>query len=89
MIYFQVTYNFKIKLDKKNGSPVNGCCECPAGKGPSATCKYIASVMLMLEYFTETDEILVEKSCTEGLQTFHKPKAVYNGKVPVSQSHIF
>lgn len=66
-------------MDKTNGSPVNACCECPAGKGPSATCKHIAAVMLMLQHLLDTGEIKVEKSCTEDLQTFHRPKAFYNG----------
>lgn len=68
-----------MKVDKTSGSPVNSHCECPAGKGPSATCKHIAAVMLMLENFLRNGEIMIKKSCTEGLQTFHQPRTYYNG----------
>lgn len=80
-ILLQVTYNYKIKLEKNTGTPVNSDCECPAGKGPSATCKHIAAVLLMLQHFHETSELMIEKSCTEGLQTFHQPRAAYNGNL--------
>ncbi|XP_063436162.1 uncharacterized protein LOC134717599 [Mytilus trossulus] len=74
----QVTYNYHIKLDK-SGSPVNSKCECPAGKGPNATCKHVAAVLLMADVFSNTGEISIQKSCTEGLQTFQQPKTYYNG----------
>lgn len=44
-------YNFRLKIEKLSGSPLNSECECPAGKGPNVTCKHIAAVMLMLECF--------------------------------------
>jgi uncharacterized Zn finger protein len=59
---------------------MNSHCECPAGKGPHGTCKHIAAVLLMLIDFVTTGEIEVEKSCTDNLQTFHKPKNYYSGK---------
>ncbi|XP_076091240.1 uncharacterized protein LOC143063144 [Mytilus galloprovincialis] len=76
----QVTYNYKLKMEKGSGSPVNSQCECPAGKGPHATCKHIAAVLLMLEEFSQSGQLAVEKSCTEGLQTFNQPRAYYTGK---------
>lgn len=50
----QVCYNFRLKIEKLSGSPLNSVCECPAGKGPNATCKHIDAVMLMLECFSQT-----------------------------------
>lgn len=75
----QVSYNYKIKLEKQSGGPVNSKCECPAGKGPHATCKHIAAVLLMAQCFSEKGDILVEKTCTQGLQTFHQPRSYYRG----------
>ena len=67
-------------MDKRTGDAINSDCECPAGKGPHGTCKHLAAVMLMLQHFTETGNVAVDKSCTENLQLFHKPKATYHGK---------
>ncbi|XP_062598965.1 uncharacterized protein LOC134260414 [Saccostrea cucullata] len=82
----KVTYNYKIKLTRSTGEPVNSHCECPAGKGPHGTCKHIAAVLLMLVDFVNTGEIEVEKSCTDNLQTFHKPKNYYSGSPMKAES---
>ena len=79
LFIFQVSYYYKIKLEKQSGGPVNSKCECPAGKGPHATCKHIAAVLLMAQCFSEKGDILVEKTCTQGLQTFHQPRSYYRG----------
>ncbi|XP_069117170.1 uncharacterized protein [Argopecten irradians] len=82
----KVSYNYKISLNETTGDPINSACECPAGKGPHGTCKHIASVLLMLEEFIEKGSLRVQKSCTENLQSFHKPKSTYDGKpVPVEE----
>ncbi|XP_021369785.1 uncharacterized protein LOC110460902 [Mizuhopecten yessoensis] len=82
-----VTYNYKIKLEKISGDPVNTHCECPAGKGPHGTCKHDAAVLLMIEHFTDSGTMKVQKSCTENLQNFHKPKFLYDGK-PIATENI-
>lgn len=74
-----MTYNYKIKLEKSTGEPLNSHCECPAGKGPHGTCKHVAAVLLMLVEFVNSGKIAVEKSCTDNLQTFHKPKNFHTG----------
>ncbi|XP_033730972.1 uncharacterized protein LOC117320491 [Pecten maximus] len=80
----KVSYNYKISLEETSGDPVNSACECPAGKGPHGTCKHIASVLLMLGNFISNGTLQVQKTCTENLQSFHKPKSIYDGKpVPV------
>jgi len=75
-----VTYNYKIRVNRATGEPLNSHWECPAGKGPHGTCKHIAAVFLMILHFINTGDVQVEKCCTDNLQTFHKPKAFYNGK---------
>ncbi|XP_069103806.1 uncharacterized protein [Argopecten irradians] len=83
----KVSYNFKLKLDKLTGDPINTHCECPAGKWPHGTCKHLAAVLLMLQHFINTGVIQVEKSCTEHLQTFHKPKHAHKG-APVTAEDL-
>ena len=74
----QVSYNYKLKINHA-GDLVNSECECPAGRGPHGTCKHLAAVVLMLKHFTESGSVMVDKSCTENLQQFHKPKSTYHG----------
>ncbi|XP_078327603.1 uncharacterized protein LOC111116693 isoform X1 [Crassostrea virginica] len=76
----RVTYNFKLKLDKYSGDIVNSHYECPAGRGPHGTCKHLAAVALLLLTFAEGKGLYIKRSCTENLQTFHKPKHSYSGK---------
>ena len=54
-------------------------CECPAGAGPTATCKHIAALMLVLNVFIETGELHVGSTCTDTLQQFSKPRKVHVG----------
>ena len=74
-----VTYWFKLKLHKSTGDVMNSHCECPGGKGPHGTCKHIAAVLQMLSNFIGGSDLEVESSCTEVLQTFHKPKKQHKG----------
>ena len=75
-----VTYWFKLKLHKNTGDALNSHCECPGGKGPHGTCKHVAAVLQMISNFVNGRELEVESSCTEVLQTFHKPKKQHTGK---------
>ena len=65
------------------GELVNSHCECPGGKGPNGTCKHIAAVCLMLVRLKERGELATSKSCTEELQTFHRPSKTHTGKYAI------
>jgi len=78
LLLVQVLYNYKLRLDS-DGNMLNSDCECPAGKGPHASCKHIASVALMLAHFVDNKMLLIGRSCTEELQAFHKPKRHHDG----------
>jgi len=69
----KLSYAVKIVLEQ-SGEVRNSHCECPGGMGPHATCKHIVSVILVLVHFISTKEIVISKSCTETLQSFHQPK---------------
>ena len=79
-LYLQVSYNFKLRLSGRNGEVIYSHCECPAGKGPHGTCKHIACVLITLEKFTGGADIGISKTCTEILQSFHKPARKHEGK---------
>lgn len=80
IFFIQVTYNYKLRLEKQSGDILSSHCECPAGKGPNGTCKHLAAVMVMLEKFIGLGELTgIEKTCTESLMMFNKPKTSHKG----------
>ncbi|XP_048779437.2 uncharacterized protein LOC125682910 [Ostrea edulis] len=75
----KVTYNYKVRISRESGDPLNTHCECPAGRGPHGTCKHLAVVCIMLERFAENGTLRIAKSCTENLMSFNRPKSTYSG----------
>ena len=74
----KVSYNYRLVVSTE-GDLVNADCECPAGKGPSASCKHVACVALMLKSFVSDGTMTLSKSCTEMLRSFHKPRKSHKG----------
>nr|XP_011451676.2 uncharacterized protein LOC105345270 [Crassostrea gigas] len=84
----KVTYNYKLRLEKQSGDILSSHCECPAGKGQNGTCKHLAAVMGMLEKFIGLGELTgIEKTCTESLMMFNKPKTSHKGS-PVKVENL-
>lgn len=67
---------FSTEIEKLSCNPLNSKCVCPAGKRPNVTCEHIAAIMLMLESLAHTEEIQIEKTCTQDFQTFHKLRSL-------------
>lgn len=82
----QVKYSVKIILFC-NGQMAFSMCDCPSGAGPHGTCKHVIAVMVILVQFSETGALNILKSCTEGLQTFHRPNKVHKGS-PVKSFNL-
>ena len=59
--------------------PVKGCCSCPVG--PSGICCHVLALMLFLKHYHETGETLLELTCTQVLQKWHKRSK--KGSVPM------
>ena len=53
-----------------NGKPVKGYCECPVG--PSGICCHILALLLFLKNYWETGDELLELTCTQQLQKWHR-----------------
>jgi len=83
----KISYNYKLRLDGQSGDIINSHCECPAGKGPHGTCKHIASVVLLLAQFVQEGHLNIAKSCTEQLQSFHRPQKFHTGS-PIKAPQI-
>jgi hypothetical protein len=68
----KVSYAIKFILNDK-GEIQFSCCECAAGVGPTATCKHVAASLLTVLAFKEEGSLSITLSCTESLQSFHRP----------------
>ena len=63
----------------RNSMPVQGYCECPVG--PSGICCHILALMLFLKHYWETGVELLELTCTQQLQKWHR--RCRKGSVPM------
>lgn len=73
-------YSLRLRVDS-NGSVKNSFCECPAGAGDEGTCKHVAAALLTIVLMKDTKDMCgVNSSCTDALQSFHKPKKMHVGE---------
>ncbi|KAE8747068.1 hypothetical protein FOCC_FOCC006206 [Frankliniella occidentalis] len=73
-----VTYCVYIRLDSDKMIDRSHC-DCVAGHGGSAHCKHVIVTFLGIEDITLNGKIILRQTCTEKLQTFHKPSKKYRG----------
>ena len=59
-------YNLKLALNAKTFDIAYASCGCPAGKGPSGSCKHIGALCYSLSDFCKS-------TCTDRLQSWNKP----------------
>ncbi|XP_023316614.1 uncharacterized protein LOC106658550 [Trichogramma pretiosum] len=62
-------------------------CDCPVGQSTKAHCKHIIVTLIALLKWRVDKFAILEATCTEKLQTFHKPTKKYTGS-PV-KSNVF
>ena len=70
-------YELQMCIDTSNSSVKGAECTCPAGRGPSGSCKHIAAFCFALEDFVRTRDKLNSNdqvSCTSVLQQWNKPR---------------
>ena len=82
-----VTYSMKLVMDGETGEVLQAHCECPAGRGPTGTCKHTVVVLLVLVKFAQEGTLQVQHSCTDQLQTFKKPSGSHHGS-PVRAENL-
>ena len=75
----KMTYNMKLVIDGETGEIYQATCECPAGRGPTGSCKHVVTVLLALVKFAKEGVLQVQLSCTEKLQTFKRPTRAHQG----------
>lgn len=78
----QVLYNIIIKLNIDcgftqwiclcmDGEMNDSMCVCPVGQSKRAYCKHVLIVL------NKSGQVILEKTCTQKLQTFHRPSKIY------------
>lgn len=80
------TYDMDLSLDK-HGNILETQCECAAGMGPYAHCKHIRAAFLPLLDYVSGKSMKLELTCTETVQSFHRPRRLHNGS-PVKAEHL-
>ena len=71
------TYPLVLTLDKMTADVTNAKCSCPAGQGPSGSCKHLAALCYALEDYVKLRAIIMEageNSCTSLLQKWNQPR---------------
>lgn len=56
--------------------------EWAAGKSSEAHCKHVVMILFGVQEMAEEGTIIIAKTCTEQLQTFHQPKKLNSGIEP-------
>jgi len=49
-------------------------CDCPAGKGPSASCHHVGALCYALVEFCASEKLPEFLTCTDRLQQWNKPR---------------
>ncbi|XP_069678760.1 uncharacterized protein [Periplaneta americana] len=80
---------YEVKLVLNKSSIISGAdCECVAGAGPKASCKHIAALCYALEHFSKSGEIKCSQTCTQVLQTFHRPANKKRTQSPIKAKDL-
>lgn len=61
------------------GEMMGSSCECPVGFSEEAHCKHVIVLLLAIIDMYNKKEMIIEETCTQILQTFHRPSKKFNG----------
>lgn len=68
-----VSYSIRVAFTVCNSNIIFAIRGCPAGNGPTSTCKHIDALCYFLEEFCRLDTVSYS-SCTSSLQMWHQPR---------------
>ena len=78
-------YNLQMSIDKNNFDITSASCDCPAGKGPTASCKHVGALCYALVEFCTSGKIPEFLTCTDRLQQWNKPRPKKVDPIPVAE----
>ena len=79
------TYNLRMSIDQNSYDITAASCDCPAGKGPSASCKHVGSLCYALVEFCASGKLPEFLTCTDRLQQWNKPRHKKVDPIPVTE----
>ena len=77
-------YHLLLLLGLPSFDIISAECGCPAGKGPTASCKHLGGLCFALEEFSRLGEIPDYIACTSKLQEWNKPRPKKLDILPVT-----
>lgn len=73
-----IIYNMTVHISSYGS--IEGCqCACSVGEPPDAHCKHVIALLLGVEEMKRERKFILNISCTQQLQSFHKPLKNYFG----------
>jgi len=76
-------YKLLLSLNYNSFDIIHAQCECPAGKGPTATCKHIGALCYTFQNFCEHGMLPNFLTCTQKLQEWNRPRPRKVDPIPV------
>ena len=73
-----------MSIDQNSYDITAASCNCPAGKGPSASCKHVGSLCYALVEFYASGKLPEFLTCTDRLQQWNKPRHKKVDPIPCS-----
>ena len=78
-------YNLQMSIDQNSFDITSASCDCPAGKGPSASCKHVGALCYALVEFCASGKVPEFLTCTDRLQQWNKPRPKKIDPIPVAE----
>ena len=80
-------YKTEMELENSSFDIRRAQCGCPAGRGPTASCKHIAALCYALEEFSRLRRLPEFRTSTDKLQTWNQPRPRKLDPIPVETLH--
>ncbi len=77
-----LTYDVQAVVANESGDVLNVKCECATGAGPTARCKHVVALLLVIAKVADSGDLDITGSCTDAPQSFKRPRRSHEG-VPV------
>ncbi|KAL1487859.1 hypothetical protein ABEB36_015509 [Hypothenemus hampei] len=81
-----ISYIIDIQISA-SGTIEASQCDCGVGEQPTAHCKHVVAVLFAIEQMKWEKKIILNVTCTQELQSFHKPDKQYFG-TPLKTSNL-
>ena len=78
-------YNLQMSIDQNSFDITSASCDCPAGKGPTASCKHVGALCYALVEFCASGKTPEFLTCTDRLQQWNKPRPKKVDPIPVAE----